>query len=132
MEFHQDIVARCGEVARFNKNVKERLPLIVEAAKDARIKPMEDITSRYYFRFSALDRPGVLSKISGILGNYNISIAQVIQKGRKIGEAVPLVVLSHEAKEKNVRQALEEIDRLEVVMGSTAFIRVERRQENQA
>jgi homoserine dehydrogenase len=126
------VVSDIVNIARdIRKNVRERLPLIVKTAKDVRVKPIEDITSMYYFRFSALDKPGVLSKISGILGNYNISIAQVIQKGRKIGEAVPLVVLSHEAKEWNVRQALEEINRLQVVMGKTAFIRVERRQESQ-
>jgi homoserine dehydrogenase len=126
------VVSDIVNIARdIRKNVRERLPLIVKTAKDVGIKPIEDITSRYYFRFSALDKPGVLSKISGILGNYNISIAQVIQKGRKAGEAVPLVVLSHEAKERDVRQALEEIDRLQVVMGKTTFIRVERRQESQ-
>ena len=86
--------------------------------------------SRYYFRFSALDKPGVLSKISGILGNYNISITSVIQKGRKIGEAVPLVVLTHEAKEKDVRQALDEIDKLPVVKDKTVVIRVEGKEEN--
>jgi homoserine dehydrogenase len=53
----------------------------------------------------------------------------VIQKGRKLGEAVPLVVLSHEAKEKDVRQALEEIDKLPVVMGKTMVIRVEGKEE---
>lgn len=126
------VVSDIVNIARdIRKNVRERLPIIVKTAKDVRIKPIEDITSKYYFRFSALDKPGVLSKISGILGNYNISIAQVIQKGRKVGEAVPLVVLSHEAKERDVRQALEEIDRLKVVMGKTTFIRVERRQESQ-
>jgi homoserine dehydrogenase len=126
------VVSDIVNIARdIRKNVRERLPLIVKTANDIGIKTIEDITSRYYFRFSALDKPGVLSKISGILGNYNISIAQVIQKGRKVGEAVPLVVLSHEAKERNVRQALEEIDRLQVVMGKTTFIRVERRQESQ-
>ena len=57
-------------------------------------KEIDDVVSMYYFRFSALDKPGVLSKISGILGNYNISIASVIQKGRRVGEAVPLVVLT--------------------------------------
>ncbi len=125
------VVSDIVNIARdIRKNVRERLPLIVKTAKDVRIKPIEDITSMYYFRFSALDKPGVLSKISGILGNYNISIASVIQKGRKVGEAVPLVVLSHEAKERDVRQALEEIDRLQVVMGKTTFIRVERRQES--
>jgi len=126
------VVSDIVNIARdIRKNVRERLPLIVKAAKDVRIKSIEDITSMYYFRFSALDKPGVLSRISGILGNYNISIAQVIQKGRRVGEAVPLVVLSHEAKERDVRQALEEIDRLQVVMGRTTFIRVERRQETQ-
>jgi homoserine dehydrogenase len=126
------VVSDIVNIARdIRKNVRERLPLIVKTANDVGIKTIEDITSRYYFRFSALDKPGVLSKISGILGNYNISIAQVIQKGRKLGEAVPLVVLSHEAKERDVRQALEEIDRLRVVMGKTTFIRVERRQESQ-
>ncbi len=90
-----------------------------------KIRKMDDVTSMYYFRFSALDKPGVLSKISGILGNYNISIASVIQKGRRIGEAVPVVVLTHEAKEKDVRQAIKEIDQLPVVMHRTVFIRVE-------
>ena len=84
----------------------------------------------YYFRFSALDKPGVLSKISGILGNYNISIASVIQKGRRIGEAVPLVVLTHEAKEKDVHRAMKEIDKLPIVMGKTVFIRVEGKVES--
>jgi homoserine dehydrogenase len=86
---------------------------------------MDEVISMYYFRFSALDRPGVLSKISGILGNYNISIASVIQKGRRVGEAVPLVVLTHEAKEKDVSQAIREIDQLPVVMDKTVFMRVE-------
>ena len=44
---------------------------------------MDDIETKYYFRFSALDRPGVLSKISGILGENNISIATFIQKARE-------------------------------------------------
>ncbi len=92
---------------------------------DLEIKPMGDIESMYYFRFTALDRPGVLSRISGILGGHNISIAAVIQKGRSAGGAVPLVVLSHKARERDVLKALEEIDRLDVVADKTAFIRVE-------
>lgn len=94
-----------------------------------RIKKMEDIESMYYFRFSALDKPGVLSKISGILGNYNISIASVIQKGRRIGGSVPLVVLTHRAKERDVLRAIGEIDNLPVVSDKTLFIRVEGKEE---
>lgn len=94
-----------------------------------KVRRMEEIESMYYFRFSALDRPGVLSKISGILGENNISIASVIQKGRRIGGAVPLVVLTHIAKERDVLKAIREIDTLPVVTEPTRFIRVEGREE---
>ena len=86
---------------------------------------MDDVRAMYYFRFSAIDKPGVLSKISGILGKHNISIASVIQKGRRIGRAVPLVVLTHQAREKDVATAVKEINRLSNVAGKSVFIRVE-------
>ncbi len=121
-----DIVSIARNIA---KNATGRIPLMPVTARDIKIKKIDDVVSMYYFRFSALDRPGVLSKISGILGNYNISIASVIQKGRRIGEAVPLVVLTHRAKERDVRQAIKEIDLLPVVMDKTVFIRVEGREE---
>jgi homoserine dehydrogenase len=89
------------------------------------IRPIQEVESLYYFRFSALDRPGVLSKIAGVLGAKNISIWTVIQKGRKVGGAVPLVLLTHKAKEQNVRQALKEIDALPVVTKKSTLIRVE-------
>jgi homoserine dehydrogenase len=89
------------------------------------LKRMDNVVMPFYMRFSALDRPGVLSKISGILGKNDISIAAVIQKGRQIRGAVPLVMMTHEAKEKNVHQALREINRLGVILGKTMFIRVE-------
>ncbi|HWR58641.1 MAG TPA: homoserine dehydrogenase [Thermodesulfovibrionales bacterium] len=90
-----------------------------------RIRSIEDVEGMYYFRFSAMDKPGVLSRISGILGNKDISIASVIQKGRRIGGSVPLVVLTHRAKEKNVLEAVREIDNLSIVSDKTLFIRVE-------
>lgn len=90
-----------------------------------RLLPMDDIRTNYYFRFSAVDRPGVLSRISGILGEKNISIAAVIQKGRKQSGAVPVVITTYKAREKDVREALIEIDKLEVVLGKTVAIRIE-------
>jgi len=124
------VVSDIASIARnISKNAIGRIPLMMTTAREVKIKKMDDVVSMYYFRFSALDRPGVLSKISGILGNYNISIASVIQKGRRIGEAVPLVVLSHQAKERDVRQAIKEIDLLPVVMDKTVFIRVEDRED---
>ncbi|HON57911.1 MAG TPA: homoserine dehydrogenase [Smithella sp.] len=87
--------------------------------------PMDEVETKYYFRFSALDRPGVLSKISGILGKYNISIAACIQKARGKRGAVPIVMTTYKAREKDVRKALKKIDLLDVVQGPTKLIRVE-------
>jgi homoserine dehydrogenase len=90
-----------------------------------KIRGIEDIESMYYFRFTALDQPGVLSKISGILGNHNISIASVIQKGRRVGGSVPLVILTHTAKERDMTNAMKEIDKLPALSDKTLVIRVE-------
>lgn len=105
-----------------------RVPLLSyqpSAIERIPLKKMEDVVMPFYMRFSALDRPGVLSRISGILGKNDISIAAVIQKGRQISGAVPVVMMTHEAREKSVHQALKEIDRLGVIQGKTMFIRVE-------
>ncbi|OGP87245.1 MAG: homoserine dehydrogenase [Deltaproteobacteria bacterium RBG_19FT_COMBO_43_11] len=110
------------------KGISGRAPLrsINEAAMgDIKLKPMDEIETKYYFRFSAVDRPGVLSKISGILGENNISIATVIQKVRIENSAVPIVMTTYKAKEKNVREALKKIDKLDIVLDKTILIRVE-------
>lgn len=93
------------------------------------LKKIEEVVMPFYMRFSALDRPGVLSKISGILGKNDISISAVIQKGRQINGAVPVVMMTHEAKEKNVHRALKEIDKLGVILGKTMSLRVENKLE---
>ena len=93
--------------------------------KARRIKPIEELETEYYFRFSAEDRPGVLSKISGILGKHQISIKSVHQQGRDLVGAVPIVMITHEAKEASVRAALSEIDKLGVVKDKTVLIRIE-------
>ncbi|MBW2061520.1 MAG: homoserine dehydrogenase [Deltaproteobacteria bacterium] len=91
------------------------------------LKPIDEITTTYYFRFSVIDRPLVLSRISGILGAHNISISSVIQKGRELKGAVPIVMLTHEAQEANVKKALAEIDQLDIIRDKTVLIRVEDR-----
>jgi homoserine dehydrogenase len=99
----------------FQESAIEKIPL----------KRMVEVVMPFYMRFSALDQPGVLSKISGILGKNGISIASVIQKGRQMNGAVPVVMMTHEAKEENVHRALREIDKLNVILGKTMVIRVE-------
>jgi len=117
------------DVARnIMKGISGRVPLrsIDESVMgDIKLIPMEEVETKYYFRFSAVDRPGVLSKISGILGENYISIATVIQKARIENSAVPIVMTTYEAREKNVRQALKVIDKLDIVMDNTMLIRIE-------
>jgi homoserine dehydrogenase len=93
--------------------------------QDIKIMPMNEIVTHYYFRFAALDRPGVLSTISGILGSHDISIQSMQQKGRKTDGSVPVVMVSHLAKEANVQKALAEINDLDVVGEKTVLIRIE-------
>jgi homoserine dehydrogenase len=89
------------------------------------LRRMEELVSKYYIRFPVVDRPGVLSKISGILGEHGISILTVIQKGRQKGGPVHIIMLTHEARERDLRQALTEIDRLEVVLDQSLYLRIE-------
>lgn len=93
--------------------------------KARRIKSIDELETEYYFRFSAEDKPGVLSKISGILGRHQISIKSVHQKGRDLVGAVPIVMITHEAKEAAVKEALSEIDQLDIAKDKTVLIRIE-------
>jgi homoserine dehydrogenase len=89
------------------------------------IRPMDAIRSAYYLRVMVQDSPGVLAQVAGILGRHEISILSVLQKGRGGDEAVPVVMMTHEARERDMRAALAEIDSLPVVAVGTTMIRVE-------
>jgi len=96
------------------------------AASGKQIKPMADIETQYYIRVNAVDRPGVLSQISKILGDLKISISSVIQR---IAEPAPqnaeIVIMTHPALEKAMQHALDEIALLPTVNEISNFIRVE-------
>jgi len=123
------VISDVVDIARdIIRGVAGRVPprvLDEEKINDINLLPFEEIVANYYFRFSVADRPGVLSRISGILGENNISIAVVIQKGRKQDGAVPIVMTTYKAKERHVQKALADIDKLDVVMGKTMIIRIE-------
>ncbi len=89
------------------------------------LRAIDDIQSAYYLRVMAMDRPGVLSQVAGILGRHDISLLSVLQKARAQGEAVPVVMMTHEARERDMRAALAAIDKLPVVAAGTTMIRVE-------
>ena len=90
-----------------------------------RVRRMGNVETRYYMRFLVTDTPGVLAKIAGVLGHHHISIASVHQKERRAARVVPVVMMTHEAKESNVRQALQAIDRMGFVKQPTVTIRTE-------
>ena len=90
--------------------------------KTIKIKNHRDYKLEYYFRFLALDKPGVLAKISNILGIYNISIASVIQKEK--GRYVPIVMMTHKSIEGNVYKAIKKIEKLDCIKGRANLIRV--------
>lgn len=121
------VVADIMDIARnIFSNSSNRVPsLAYSSLEQMDIKSMDNISSKYYLRFSALDKPGVLSKISGILAKYSISIESVIQKGRKEKGFVPIVMTTHEALESSMRKAILEIDQLEIIGSPTTIIRVE-------
>ncbi len=90
------------------------------------VVPMAEQTSKYYLRFSVIDKPGVLSYISGVLGKHDVSIVSVHQRGRSEKGAVPVVIITHEALEGNIRKALAQIDRArKIVKRRTVAIRIE-------
>ena len=89
------------------------------------IKALGDIETRFYVRFSVIDKPSVLARISGILGKHKVSIATVVQKERRKAKVVPIVMMTHEAKESALKQAIKEIDKLSMVKAKSVAIRIE-------
>jgi homoserine dehydrogenase len=98
---------------------------IVEDKTVKRLCKMDDSQSRHYIRFMAQDRAGVLAKISGIFAKFGISIASVTQKERKKTQVVPIVMITHDVREKDLRLALETIGKLEVIKEKPVAIRIE-------
>ena len=124
------VVSDVIEIARnLGKGISGRIPPSgfhnQLAGKGTPVFPFTEVSSEYYLRFQVVDKPGVLSRIAGVLGSHQISISSVIQKGRKQESAVPIFIVTHQAKEKDVRAALAETDRLPVVLDRTRMIRIE-------
>ncbi len=122
------VVADIVDIARNMLHGKDiRVPHLsfLKERHGINVKKIGDVELQHYLRFTVVDKPGVLSRISGILGSHDISIASVIQKGRSVGEPVPVVIITHHALSKNLHHALQEIDRLDIVLDRTVVIRIE-------
>ncbi len=102
-----------------------RVPAFVAHDTGAQVVPLGEIPSRYYVRLSVVDRPGVVARISAILGAARIGIASIIQPEGHEGEVVPLILMIHDAPNATLDRALTRIARLPVVKAPPAMIRVE-------
>jgi homoserine dehydrogenase len=89
------------------------------------VASMDDLRSSYYLRFQVHDRPGVLARLAGALGDAGVSIEQMVQEGAGDASPVEIVMLTHEATERDVRRALEVIAKSEVAAGAPRMIRVQ-------
>jgi homoserine dehydrogenase len=102
----------------------QRVPAFRAHPGHSGVMPMDDVVTRYYLRLTVKDHPGVLARVAGILGESNISIASVTQHEVSEGP-VPLVILTHNAREKNLQDALKSIAALDDVMEAPVMMRIE-------
>lgn len=119
------VISDVAEIAeRLASGSGYRRPNLAAQNGALRIAPIEQASMRSYLRLNVIDKPGVLARISHVLGKHQISIASMMQKEERRGEHVPVVMLTHEAGEQNCQAALAEIDALEVVKGRTMRLRI--------
>ena len=100
----------------------------VQSLRDFEIQDIGEVESRYYLRFSVKDQSGVLAQIASVLGSFDVSIEQMVQEGAGAGASGPstdLVMLTHLARERNVRRSLTEIDALGCVTSATHVLRID-------
>jgi len=117
------VAADIADIARGGRS----LPFIVPEAKLKPVQraPMAGHIGMYYVRFRLMDRAGVMAALTAVLAHHEVSIESIIQRGRAPGEAVSVVLTTHECTEATMQAALAEIDGLPTVMGKSNFIRIE-------
>jgi len=89
-----------------------------------RLLDPQDLISRFYLRLSAKDVPGVMANVSGILGDAGISLGALSQHEVASGQFVPVVIITHQARQGSLFKALEKIEKLDVIDGKPACIRI--------
>jgi len=95
------------------------------ALSDAPSVPMAAHVGAYYLRLMVVDRPGVIADVTAVLRDQGISLESMLQRSRSPGEAVPVVLVTHETRESAMRAALSRIAALDAVLENPALIRIE-------
>ena len=117
-----DVVDACMNIAA---DSNRRIPGFRAGKLFDTFVPMEETKSRYYLSMTVSDEAGTIAQISKILGDKNISISSITQKEGKCNSVVPLIILTHISIEKNMTDALAEVEALAAVNGKVKFIRIE-------
>jgi homoserine dehydrogenase len=97
----------------------------VRSQRHLPVVALDGLRGEYYLRFMVVDRPGVLGRLAGILGEHGVSIAAVTQREREHGRVVPVVFRTHDTPEAALRRAVRAIDRLATVRRKSAVMRIE-------
>ena len=124
------VVADVIDVVRaLTTDPENRVPHLAfqpDSMSDLTVLDMEDVSTAYYLRMQAVDRPGVLSAVTTILGNLGISIEAIIQKEPEPGAShVPIIMLTQRVPERNMNAAIRQIEALDTIDGNLHRIRVE-------
>jgi len=119
------VAADVIEVARGNSGrIFSSTPGLGYPAKAAELCPIDEITSRFYLRLDVVDKPGVFARIAKILGDRNISISTCLQHESKSADCVPVVIMTHKAKQGDMHLALADIAALDVVKDKPVCVHV--------
>jgi len=102
-----------------------RIPAFRIGRQYRHILPMDEIETRYYMRFQVKDKPGVIAAVSKILGDKGISISSIVQREGQSEENVSLLILTHLAIEKQVKDAIAGIEKLKAVCDKVKLLRIE-------
>ena len=124
------VVADVIDVVRaLTTDPENRVPHLAfqpDSMSDLTVLDMADVSTAYYLRMQAVDRPGVLSAVTTILGNLGISIEAIIQKEPEPGAShVPIIMLTQRVPERNMNTAIRQIEALDTIDGNLHRIRVE-------
>ena len=89
----------------------------------AELQPIGELETEFYLRLTAVDKPGVLAKVTAILGEEGISIRALVQKPEHDPENVPVIFLTHSVKDSRIAKALKRIDALDIIRAPTQVLR---------
>ena len=117
------VIADIMDIARGVHYAPYTLPL--SSLQEIEFAPMEELKSAYYLRLSVLDKPGVLSEVTRIFSENNISLCSFLQKSHQPEQAVQLIVTTHPTVESSMRHAMTAINALDAVTEKTHLIRIE-------